>query len=68
MLPISGSGCGGRTVLDLEGHHHIEGTIVVLEEDGPAMTQPETKRPGMIKLCGCGRSETKPFCDGSHKK
>jgi len=31
------------------------------------MTQPETKRPGMITLCGCGRPENKPFCDGSHK-
>ena len=46
----------------------IEGTVIVLDEDGNVMTQPETKRPGMIKLCGCGHSETKPFCDGSHKK
>ena len=46
----------------------VEGTVIVLDEDGQVMTQPETKRPGMIKLCGCGRSETKPFCDGSHKK
>ncbi len=46
----------------------IECAVVVLDEDGNVMAQPETKRPGMIKLCGCGRSETKPFCDGSHKK
>ena len=21
-----------------------------------------------VKLCGCGHSEDKPYCDGSHKK
>ncbi|MDZ4862058.1 MAG: hypothetical protein SGJ01_01330 [Gemmatimonadota bacterium] len=46
----------------------IEGTVVVLDEDGNVMTQPETKRPGMIKLCGCGRSERKQVCGGSRKK
>jgi CDGSH-type Zn-finger protein len=22
----------------------------------------------IIKICGCGRSETMPICDGTHKK
>ena len=51
-----------------KGTSTIEGTVIVLDEDGQVMTQPETKQPGMIELCGYGRSETKPFCDGSHKK
>jgi hypothetical protein len=24
--------------------------------------------PGEIKLCVCGKSESKPYCDESHKK
>lgn len=46
----------------------IEGPVIVLDEDGHEMPQPTGKKPGILKLCGCGRSETKPFCDGSHKK
>jgi CDGSH-type Zn-finger protein len=46
----------------------LEGPVIVLDEDGQVMPQPAGKRPGILKLCGCGRSETKPFCDGSHKK
>jgi CDGSH-type Zn-finger protein len=46
----------------------IEGPVVVRDEDGNEVPQPPAKHPGIVKLCGCGRSENKPFCDGSHKK
>ena len=46
----------------------FHGTVVVRDVDGNAITPPVFKQPGVIKFCGCGRSATKPFCDGSHKK
>jgi len=46
----------------------IEGAIVVRDEDGNEIPQPPAKHPGIVKLCGCGRSAEKPFCDGSHKR
>jgi CDGSH-type Zn-finger protein len=51
-----------------KGTIYIEVPVIVLDEDGNVVPQPEGKQPGVVKLCGCGRSENKPFCDGSHKK
>jgi len=46
----------------------IEGPLVVRDEDGNAVPIPPPKHPGITKFCGCGKSLTKPFCDGSHKR
>lgn len=46
----------------------VEGAIRVVDEDGNEIPQPPAKHPGIVKLCGCGRSGTPPFCDGSHKR
>jgi CDGSH-type Zn-finger protein len=46
----------------------VEGAAIVRDEDGNEVPQPPAKHAGIVKLCGCGKSETKPFCDGSHKQ
>jgi CDGSH-type Zn-finger protein len=51
-----------------KGTIYIEGHVIVRDEDGNIVPIPPFKQPNLIKLCGCGRSENKPFCDGSHKR
>jgi CDGSH-type Zn-finger protein len=45
----------------------IEGEVEVRDEEGNLVSQPPAKHAGIVKLCGCGRSASRPFCDGSHK-
>jgi CDGSH iron-sulfur domain-containing protein 3 len=45
----------------------IPGDVRVVDAEGNELPIPPFKQPGIIKLCGCGRSGNKPFCDGSHK-
>ena len=44
------------------GPYIIRGTMIVIDSEGNAFEQQE-----MIALCRCGHSNTKPFCDGTHK-
>ena len=46
----------------------IHGQARIEDPEGNELTIPPFKQPGVIKLCGCGHSGNKPFCDGSHKK
>lgn len=46
----------------------VEGPVVVRDNAGTILTPPPQKIPGQLKLCGCGRSLDKPWCDGSHKR
>ncbi len=46
----------------------IEGPVVIRNNAGEVVEPPPSKIPGQIKLCGCGFSKNRPFCDGSHKR
>ena len=40
----------------------INGDVVLLDENGH-----EIEHQSRFSLCGCGKSNKMPFCDGSHK-
>jgi CDGSH-type Zn-finger protein len=44
------------------GPYRISGTFVLTDADGNVYPV-----DGVVALCRCGGSETKPFCDGTHK-
>lgn len=50
------------------GSISIEGEVVLQDRDGNVIPRPVEKRPGIVKLCGCGHSKTHPFCDGTHNE
>lgn len=45
------------------GPYLIRGDFRLLDQDGNEIE----RQRGTIALCRCGRSQTKPFCDGTHK-
>ena len=51
------------TVLD-NGPYLVKGSILLLDAEGNEFRAERST----IALCRCGRSMTKPFCDGSHSK
>jgi CDGSH-type Zn-finger protein len=44
------------------GPNRCEGPLTIRDADG------RTSTSSLIKLCRCGGSETKPYCDGTHKR
>lgn len=48
------------------GPYTIKGPVKLLGPDGEAWTDLPEGKP--VALCRCGRSSTKPFCDGTHNK
>lgn len=46
-----------------DGPLKITGRVTVVDADGTPFELPD----GPIALCRCGLSETKPFCDRSHR-
>ena len=50
------------------GSISIEGDVVLQDRDGNLIPRPPEKHPGILKLCACGHSKIKPFCDGTHNE
>jgi len=47
-----------------DGPYKVTGPVLLIDADGNRFELPE----GPIALCRCGQSQTKPFCDASHKR
>ena len=47
------------------GPYKVTGPVRLIDADGGAFEVPEGKA---IVLCRCGRSQSKPFCDATHKE
>jgi len=47
------------------GPYRVVGPITLLDPEGNPFPV-EEGRP--VALCRCGHSESKPFCDGSHRR
>ena len=54
-----------KIVVRPNGPYRVFGQVKLVDNDGNEFDIP----PGdWYVLCRCGHSETKPFCDGTHKK
>lgn len=47
------------------GPYKVTGPVRIVDADGSVFTIDDPDRP--IVLCRCGHSQTKPFCDASHR-
>lgn len=46
-----------------DGPYLVRGPVVLQDQDGREI---ESRRP-TVALCRCGKSRTRPFCDGTHQ-
>ncbi|MGQ9505718.1 MAG: CDGSH iron-sulfur domain-containing protein [Thermogutta sp.] len=46
------------------GPYLIQGTVRIVDSDGNEFPGDSSKP---VALCGCGASQRRPFCDGTHK-
>jgi CDGSH-type Zn-finger protein len=54
-----------RITVRNDGSLRVEGDFEIADQDGKVYGLAGRPKVG---LCRCGHSETKPFCDGSHKR
>jgi len=53
------------------GAYRIEGPFELLDDAGMPYTVPPPEKyrgKSYFSLCGCGLSQSLPYCDGSHKE
>jgi CDGSH-type Zn-finger protein len=50
-----------------DGPYKVTGAVRLVDAQGNAIDTTEHAKDGTIVLCRCGHSQTKPFCDKSHK-
>ena len=53
-----------KITVALNGPYLVEGPIELVDPDGNHFTVQEGQR---IAICRCGRSDSKPFCNGNHR-
>lgn len=46
------------------GPYRVQGPIDLVDQEGNAFKIPEGQ---WVSLCRCGGSDSKPFCDGTHR-
>ena len=57
-----------RIIIKRNGPILVQGEVELVDQDGNALIPPPAKTPGTFKLCRCGQSGTRPFCDGTHNR
>jgi CDGSH-type Zn-finger protein len=53
-----------RLTINSNGSTKIEGDFEIVDREGNVY---DLAGRTVVSLCRCGRSQNKPFCDGSHK-
>lgn len=48
-----------------DGPYKIRGAITLVDVEGNEI---DVSDRGVVALCRCGHSKTKPFCDASHRE
>lgn len=56
---------GTRITVRNDGSLRVEGDFEIVDQDGKAFGLGGRTA---VSLCRCGQSQTKPFCDGTHKR
>ena len=55
----------GGIRIQANGPYIVTGPMTIEDAEGNVVTVPEGHR---VKLCRCGHSGTKPYCDATHRR